>query len=87
MEILKSYSDGGFNFPEQYRCDDSGSNVGHVVASEFDNHYPEGTSIKLLVHPALDCFTSYDSQNKGQIDGYGPPIPFTCDSEYCLGGC
>ncbi|KAL9702173.1 hypothetical protein quinque_005691 [Culex quinquefasciatus] len=64
---------------EQYRCDDSGSNVGHVVASEFDNHYPEGTSIKLLVHPALDCFTSYDSQNKGQIDGYGPPIPFTCD--------
>ncbi|XP_065090885.1 phosphatidylinositol 4-phosphate 3-kinase C2 domain-containing subunit beta [Ochlerotatus camptorhynchus] len=63
----------------QYRYDDPVSNVGHVVPSEFDNHYPEGTSIKLLVHPSHDCFTSYDSQNKGQIDGYGPPIPFTCD--------
>ncbi|XP_055594425.1 phosphatidylinositol 4-phosphate 3-kinase C2 domain-containing subunit beta [Uranotaenia lowii] len=62
-----------------YRYDQSDTNVGHVVASEFDNHYPEGTSIKLLVHPSLDCFSSYDSQNKGQIDGYGPPIPFTCD--------
>ncbi|XP_055624322.1 phosphatidylinositol 4-phosphate 3-kinase C2 domain-containing subunit beta isoform X2 [Toxorhynchites rutilus septentrionalis] len=63
----------------QYRYDQPDTNVGHVVASEFDNHYPEGTSIKLLVHPSLECFTSYDSQNKGQIDGYGPPIPFTCD--------
>ncbi|XP_062564724.1 phosphatidylinositol 4-phosphate 3-kinase C2 domain-containing subunit beta [Armigeres subalbatus] len=63
----------------QFRYDDPDTNVGHIVASEFDNHYPDGTSIKLLVHPSLDCFTSFDSQNKGQIDGYGPPIPFTCD--------
>ncbi|XP_058466396.1 phosphatidylinositol 4-phosphate 3-kinase C2 domain-containing subunit beta [Malaya genurostris] len=63
----------------QYRYDQPQTNVGHVVASEFDNHYPEGTSIKMLVHPSLDCFQSYDSSNKGQIDGYGPPIPFTCD--------
>ncbi|XP_019536339.3 phosphatidylinositol 4-phosphate 3-kinase C2 domain-containing subunit beta [Aedes albopictus] len=63
----------------QFRYDDLKTNVGHVVASEFNNHYPDGTSIKLLVHPSLDCFASFDSKNKGQIDGYGPPIPFTCD--------
>ncbi|XP_055528495.1 phosphatidylinositol 4-phosphate 3-kinase C2 domain-containing subunit beta [Wyeomyia smithii] len=63
----------------QYHYDEPQTNVGHVVASEFNNSYPQGTSIKLLVHPSLDCFSSYDSENKGQIDGYGPPIPFTCD--------
>uniref|UniRef100_A0A182QRR1 Phosphatidylinositol-4-phosphate 3-kinase n=1 Tax=Anopheles farauti TaxID=69004 RepID=A0A182QRR1_9DIPT len=62
----------------QYRYDDEVSNVGHIVAAEFENRYVEGTSIKLLVHPALDCFAGGD-QAKGQIDGYGPPIPFTCD--------
>ncbi|XP_053679489.1 phosphatidylinositol 4-phosphate 3-kinase C2 domain-containing subunit beta [Anopheles nili] len=63
---------------DQYHFEDEGTNVGHIVAAEFDNRYQEGTSIKLLVHPALDCFSEGD-QTKGQIDGYGPPIPFTCD--------
>ncbi|XP_053661051.1 phosphatidylinositol 4-phosphate 3-kinase C2 domain-containing subunit beta [Anopheles marshallii] len=62
----------------QYRNDDQTTNVGHIVAAEFESRYVEGTSIKLLVHPALDCFAGGD-QTKGQIDGYGPPIPFTCD--------
>uniref|UniRef100_A0A1S4H5J3 Phosphatidylinositol-4-phosphate 3-kinase n=1 Tax=Anopheles gambiae TaxID=7165 RepID=A0A1S4H5J3_ANOGA len=62
----------------QYRHDDEATNVGHIVAAEIENRYVEGTSIKLLVHPALDCFAGGE-QTKGQIDGYGPPIPFTCD--------
>ncbi|KFB41452.1 AGAP011036-PA-like protein [Anopheles sinensis] len=62
----------------QYRYDHLGTNVGHIVAAEFEHRYAEGTSIKLLVHPALDCFSGQDHP-KGQIEGYGPPIPFTCD--------
>ncbi|XP_052862367.1 phosphatidylinositol 4-phosphate 3-kinase C2 domain-containing subunit alpha [Anopheles cruzii] len=66
----------------QFHHDDPQTNVGHVVAAEFENRYPEGTSIKLLVHPALDCFVTggqQPQQPKGQIEGYGVPIPFTCD--------
>uniref|UniRef100_W4VRG7 Putative phosphotidylinositol 3 kinase 68d n=1 Tax=Corethrella appendiculata TaxID=1370023 RepID=W4VRG7_9DIPT len=64
----------------EYKYDDSFTNIGHVVAAEFDYFYSVGTSIKLLVHPALDCFdTNLQKNNKGQIEGYGPPIPFTCD--------
>uniref|UniRef100_A0AAG5DMA9 Phosphatidylinositol-4-phosphate 3-kinase n=1 Tax=Anopheles atroparvus TaxID=41427 RepID=A0AAG5DMA9_ANOAO len=62
----------------QYRHDDQSTNVGHIVAAEFENRYVEETSIKLLVHPALDCFSGQDHA-KGQIEGYGPAIPFTCD--------
>lgn len=39
----------------QYKHDDTKSNIGHVVAAEFDNQYSEGTSIKLLVYPSVQC--------------------------------
>lgn len=72
----------------QYKYNDRMTNVGHVVASEFDNVYPTGTSIKLLVHPAFECvqpLTDVAGENnnvKGQIEGYSAPIVFTCDSKF-----
>lgn len=84
----------------QYVHTDTATNVGHVVAAEFSNLYPEETSIKLLVHPSIACLKSFvtaaaaaarpnsgpssnvDGIEKGQIDGYGPPVVFTCDSKF-----
>lgn len=87
----------------QYKYDDLRTNIGHVMACEFDNLYQENISIKLLVHPALECLnreavnrysvrsstsSSLDGSalgtDKGQIDGYGPPVVFTCDSKYFI---
>lgn len=94
----------------QFKYNDETTNVGHIVAAEYNNHYPEGTEIKLLVHPLLPGGTvnhtitatnrnsAGDSGNemtasdvvneqnglnnqKGQIEGYGPPVVFTCDSK------
>lgn len=104
----------------QYKYTDQRTNVGHIVASEFNNHYPDGTEIKLIVHPLLrggnsskrvssgsmasrHSSSSLGSANgdrsnsgssimsadetanreneKGQFEGYGPPVVFTCDSE------
>lgn len=91
----------------QFKYDDEITNVGHIVAAEYNNHYPEGTEIKLLVHPLLpggsvnntatnrnsagdsgiematDAITEHNGINnqKGQIEGYGPPVVFTCDSK------
>lgn len=104
----------------QYKYTDERTNVGHIVACEFDNHYPDGTEIKLIVHPLLrggagndrlsgGSMTSRHSSSslgsangdrvslggsiastdesahreteKGKIEGYGPPVVFTCDSE------
>uniref|UniRef100_A0A2M4A4P5 Putative phosphatidylinositol 3-kinase vps34 involved in signal transduction n=2 Tax=Anopheles triannulatus TaxID=58253 RepID=A0A2M4A4P5_9DIPT len=87
--ISKSYDKeliAFFNAVKQLRGrfhhDDAQTNVGHVVAAVFENRYPEGTSIKLLVHPSLDCFPGggrHEQPPKGQLEGYGVPIPFTCD--------
>lgn len=94
----------------QYPYDDETTNVGHVIASEFNYNYPENSSIKVMVHPLLNPSNNsstlkrtYDSEangtvgdrssnssnesvslnvQKGQIEGYGPPVVFTCDSEY-----
>lgn len=107
----------------QYKYTDERTNVGHVVASEFNNHYPDGTEIKLIVHPLLrggnsnkrvssgsmasrhsssslgsangdrsslggsiaaadETITNRESE-KGQFEGYGPPVVFTCDSKWC----
>lgn len=58
----------------QYKYTDTVTNVGHVVAAEFTNVYPDETSIKLLVHPELTCLQnnlsasdrgSYFSQSSG----------------------
>lgn len=82
----------------KYKYDDLITNVGHVVASEFPIKRPdmsEHSSIKLLVHPTLDIVknpvilrndsegTSFNSE-RGQIEGYAPPVVFTCDSKYSL---
>lgn len=91
----------------EFKYNDESTNVGHIVAAEFNNNYSENTSIKLLVHPLMKSFnaeavveemaealagddrrsrssTEGISMNseKGQVEGYGPPVVFTCDSEY-----
>lgn len=84
----------------QYKFNDLTTNLGYIVAAEFENQFPEGTSIKLLVHPAMMCLnrdnvirnmagsrvSSIDgatfNNGKGQIEGYGPPVVFTCDSKF-----
>lgn len=90
----------------KFKYNDELTNVGHIVAAEYNNHYPESTQIKLLVHPlvkagksntqnrnsasdsgidmnAADAMNEQNGINneKGQIEGYGPPVVFTCDSE------
>lgn len=104
----------------QYKWTDARTNVGHIVASEFNNHYPDSTEIKLIVHPLVGggsgnkrvssgsmvsrhSSSSLGSANgdraslggsiapmdeptnreneKGQFEGYGSPVVFTCDSE------
>lgn len=89
------------NLRQQYKYNDTRTNLGYVTAAEFNNLCPEGTSIKLLVHPALECLSSDIGNNrlsrshseasslnngKGQHFGYGPPVPFTCDSKLMLVG-
>lgn len=88
----------------KFKYNDEVTNVGHIVAAEYNNHYPEGAHIKLLVHPLVkggtsnapnrnsasdsgiemtDAMTEQNGINneKGQIEGYGPPVVFTCDSK------
>lgn len=65
----------------EFRCTDQRTNPGHVIACEFNNHYPEGTEIKLIVHPALADDAAAAGVERGQIDRYGPPVTFTCDSK------
>lgn len=97
-----------------FKYNDELTNVGHIVAAEYNNHYPDGTEIKLLVHPLVkggsvnqtnstnnnrnsagdsgiemsmaDVTSTADyngvNNQKGQIEGYGPPVVFTCDSKY-----
>lgn len=91
----------------QFKYDDETTNIGHIVAAEYNNHYSDGTEIKLLVHPLIPGGTSNQIANrnsasdsgiemaidamsdihngitkqKGQIEGYGPPVVFTCDSK------
>lgn len=37
----------------KFKYDDISTNVGHIVAAEHNNYYPNATEIKLLVHPLL----------------------------------
>uniref|UniRef100_A0A1I8M8C7 Uncharacterized protein n=2 Tax=Musca domestica TaxID=7370 RepID=A0A1I8M8C7_MUSDO len=67
---------------QNYPYDDETTNVGHIIASEFNYHYPFETSIKILVHPALNAlFPDAEAAtiNGGQFKGYGSPVIFTCD--------
>nr|CAA63485.1 phosphoinositide 3-kinase [Drosophila melanogaster] len=66
----------------RYPHDDAPTNVGHVVAAEFNYHYMMDTSIKVIVHPALNTLQSNvlaASMGKEQVKGYGMPVTFTCD--------
>lgn len=65
-----------------YQYDDDETNVGHVKALEIDSQYATNTSIKLLVYPEIKSLIN--CSNRGAIDGYGPPVQFTCDSKYAL---
>lgn len=73
----------------KFKSNDEKYNIGHVVATEQPSFSLGDTSIKLLVHPALDLINNVQnsgiknenrlSKTSGQIDGYGTPIVFTCD--------
>ncbi|XP_075164138.1 phosphatidylinositol-4-phosphate 3-kinase catalytic subunit Pi3K68D [Haematobia irritans] len=67
---------------QHYTYDDESTNVGHIIASEFNYHYPYETSIKILVHPSLNALfpdAEAAAGNSGQFRGYGTPVIFTCD--------
>ncbi|XP_030373429.1 phosphatidylinositol 4-phosphate 3-kinase C2 domain-containing subunit beta [Scaptodrosophila lebanonensis] len=65
-----------------YLFDDLDTNTGHVIAAEFNYHYMLDTSIKIIVHPALNALQPHaarDSAAGEQFKGYGTPVTFTCD--------
>jgi len=67
-----------------YRHDDQATNVGHIIAAEFNYHYMMDTSIKIIVHPAVNTLQSHaisSSMLGEQFKGYGTPVTFTCDSK------
>ncbi|XP_067613396.1 phosphatidylinositol 4-phosphate 3-kinase C2 domain-containing subunit beta isoform X2 [Eurosta solidaginis] len=65
----------------RYLYNDTQTNPGHVIASEFNYHYPLETSIKILVYPALKALHPLTevAHHQGQVKGYGAPVVFTCD--------
>lgn len=72
---------------QRYPYDDESTNVGHIIASEFNYHYPYDTSIKILVYPLLNALfpdAEAANLNRGQFKGYGAPVMFTCESKYQL---
>lgn len=52
-----------------YPFNDPSTNIGHVISPMIENLYPEGTSIKLVVHPQLS----------DEVVDSVPSISFTCD--------
>lgn len=70
----------------KYLYNDEVSNIGHIVAAQFDNKYMSETSIKLLVFPSNECFTKQGSKRLTEktvdinwLEDYVNPIIFTCD--------
>ncbi|XP_044594663.1 phosphatidylinositol 4-phosphate 3-kinase C2 domain-containing subunit beta isoform X2 [Cotesia glomerata] len=53
----------------EFPFNDPNTNIGHVISPMMENLYPDGTSIKLVVHPQL----SESSENPA------PSINFTCN--------
>lgn len=67
-----------------YVHDDQATNVGHIIAAEFNYHYMMDTSIKVIVHPAVNTLQSHAMSSSlagEQFKGYGTPVTFTCDSK------
>ncbi|XP_017863725.1 PREDICTED: phosphatidylinositol 4-phosphate 3-kinase C2 domain-containing subunit alpha [Drosophila arizonae] len=65
-----------------YKHDDKKTNVGHIIAAEFNYHYMMDTSIKVIVHPAVNTLQPHalsSSLAGEQVKGYGTPVTFTCD--------
>lgn len=74
------------NVRQQYPYDDRSTNIGHIIAAEFNYHYLPDTNIKILVYPSIDIITntcSMESKSIGKqpIKGYGKPAIFTCNSK------
>lgn len=70
----------------KYLYNDEVSNIGHIVAAQFDNKYMSETSIKLLVFPSKECFIKQGSKRLAEnpvdanwLEDYVNPIIFTCD--------
>lgn len=67
-----------------YKHGDKKTNLGHIIAAEFNYHYMMDTSIKVIVHPATNTLQPHALSNSlagEQIKGYGTPVTFTCDSK------
>jgi phosphatidylinositol-4-phosphate 3-kinase len=73
----------------KYIYDDDASNIGHIVAAQLDSKYLNVSSIKILVYPSYECFEDPNKymmasrnrcvENFQKLDGYCPPVIFTCD--------
>lgn len=59
-------------FAGEFPFNDPSTNIGHVISPIMENLYPEGTSIKLVVH----------SQISGDSKDPLPSVTFTCDGEF-----
>lgn len=73
------------NVRQKFPYDNYVTNIGHIIASEFNYHYPADTNIKILVYPSLDILSSNAESKcacKVPFKGYGKPVIFTCDSTY-----
>ncbi|XP_012237472.1 phosphatidylinositol 4-phosphate 3-kinase C2 domain-containing subunit beta isoform X1 [Bombus vosnesenskii] len=65
---LRAFYDMIKSVRSEFPFNDPSTNIGHVISPMMESLYPEGTSIKLVVHPQL-----MDS------DENTPSISFTCD--------
>lgn len=70
----------------KYLYNDEVSNIGHIVAAQFENKYMSETSIKLLVFPSNECFIKKGCKRLAEksvdvnwLEDYVNPIIFTCD--------
>ncbi|XP_033209286.1 phosphatidylinositol 4-phosphate 3-kinase C2 domain-containing subunit beta isoform X2 [Belonocnema kinseyi] len=57
---------------EEFPFNDPSTNIGHVISPMMENLYPEGTSIKLVVHPQIPSESNNDEEAV-------PSVTFTCD--------
>lgn len=48
----------------KFKYDDISTNIGHIVAAEHNNYYPNATEIKLLVHPLLTGIVPADVRDE-----------------------
>ena len=56
---------------DEFPYNDPTTNAGYVISPMIENMYPDGTSIKLVIHPQLT------EDHKDPV----PSITFTCDGK------